>query len=487
MADKKNASAAPDTVSIRRQEAELEKKNKWIYPAVIAVLALFFVGGFIYGLQSVLAMEGAFPAPVLTESRTPAPADKDAFVSYVNSVVKTAVAERPKFERSASVDFDTDAMELTVQGEGEATLRQTLLLIKNAIEEKIASGAFGEGKEGSANKTDFFAPFEGLFSEPAFSASDVASYKCGYIYYKCVNCGEESDEKRIGCEACGSEYEYQLLYRDDYSFTAELFPSEALIGKNYSLRDTEAIAAALNDGLQDVSLRDLTVQPEALRFYCSVGREEDQLRSVRYESDLLVTATLAFSGNYAALGTVSVSLPATACKSYTFTWPALTLNQHVLSLEPKEKNNLLATLICDEPTNYKVDWSTSDPSAVAVDTEGYLTAGKTAGVSAVITATFRFGEEEYSDSCVVTVKVPVESMRLNTRRLTMQVNESRTLTAKVSPAKATVRTANWHTTDPGVVTVDENGVLTAVSPGKATVYAYSDDGAFKSSCEVTVK
>ena len=53
--------------------------------------------------------------------------------------------------------------------------------------------------------------------------------------------------------------------------------------------------------------------------------------------------------------------------------------------------------------------------------------------------------------------------------------------------KPTVRTVSWFTTDENVATVDENGTVTAVGPGKATVYALSDDMYYRSSCEVTVE
>ena len=56
----------PNKEAIHREEEALEKKNKWMYTVLIIVLSLIFAAGFIYGIQLVLNMEGAFPPVVLT-------------------------------------------------------------------------------------------------------------------------------------------------------------------------------------------------------------------------------------------------------------------------------------------------------------------------------------------------------------------------------------------------------------------------------------
>ena len=48
-------------------------KTKVLTAAVITILCLIFVVGFIYGLNSVLAMEGADPPVVNEPPATPAP------------------------------------------------------------------------------------------------------------------------------------------------------------------------------------------------------------------------------------------------------------------------------------------------------------------------------------------------------------------------------------------------------------------------------
>ena len=65
--------------------------------------------------------------------------------------------------------------------------------------------------------------------------------------------------------------------------------------------------------------------------------------------------------------------------------------------------------------------------------------------------------------------------------------ETFTLSTKVSPGKATIQTVKWYSENEAIATVDENGVVTAIGKGEVIVYALSDDGYYRSTCEVTVE
>lgn len=491
----------PDKDQIKKEEEALEKKNKWLYPAVITVLVLFFVGGFIYGLNKVLSMEGAFPEPELVESKTPVPADNEAMVSYLNKLLDDAKKEKPKFTRSGAYRIDAGALELDMEQGGETALRQSLALIAGDVSDRLNSLAFPaktEGEEKDPNTADFFEGFDGLISDPAFTASDFASdFTCSYIYYKCYSCDKESDTPQDSCAECGSEHEYAMMYRDNYDFSVELNVSENLLSANFFPNSEADIKEVLAKDLEGVAdLVSASEDVSALRVKFSVERATDHLLSLVYEKDVTLHLALSFKDAYAALGNVGVDVPATQTFTYSFIWPGLTLNLHKLSVEPKEKGNLLATLSCDDPAQYndQVVWTSSDESVIKVEEKtGYYTAGPNADgeKTATITATYVFRGHEYHDECEVTVKYAVESMKLNKRSLKLKVNDNAQLTAKVSPKKATVKTAKWASSDDSVVQiVSTDGVtceIKAVGEGTATVYALSDDGAYRSSCEVTVK
>ena len=83
-------------------------------------------------------------------------------------------------------------------------------------------------------------------------------------------------------------------------------------------------------------------------------------------------------------------------------------------------------------------------------------------------------------------KVSVESVTLNSTSMEIEVGQSQTLTATISPSDADNRKVIWSTSNSSVATVAD-GVVTGVSAGSVTITAKSDDGGKTAICEVTVK
>ena len=85
----------------------------------------------------------------------------------------------------------------------------------------------------------------------------------------------------------------------------------------------------------------------------------------------------------------------------------------------------------------------------------------------------------------VTYKVTGVSLSPDT--LTLDVGESSTLTATITPDNATDKSVTWESSASGVATVDTSGKVTAVSVGTATITATAADGSGeKATCSVTV-
>ena len=82
-----------------------------------------------------------------------------------------------------------------------------------------------------------------------------------------------------------------------------------------------------------------------------------------------------------------------------------------------------------------------------------------------------------------TQTVAVESVTLNKTELTLEVGGEETLTATVAPDNATDKTVTWSSDNAAVATV-ENGKVTAVSAGSATITATAGDKS--ATCTVTV-
>ena len=82
--------------------------------------------------------------------------------------------------------------------------------------------------------------------------------------------------------------------------------------------------------------------------------------------------------------------------------------------------------------------------------------------------------------------VSVEGVSLNKSSLTLMEGESEFLDETISPSNATEKSVSWSSDNPSVATASYWYGVTAVSPGTATITAWSADGRKTATCTVTV-
>jgi uncharacterized protein YjdB len=81
----------------------------------------------------------------------------------------------------------------------------------------------------------------------------------------------------------------------------------------------------------------------------------------------------------------------------------------------------------------------------------------------------------------------VTGITLDKTSIDLKTGTTEQLTATVAPENATDKSVTWSSDNPAAATVDTNGVVTAVAPGKATITATANDGSgISASCVVTV-
>ena len=83
--------------------------------------------------------------------------------------------------------------------------------------------------------------------------------------------------------------------------------------------------------------------------------------------------------------------------------------------------------------------------------------------------------------------VSVTEVGLNKTSTTLIEGETETLVATVMPENATDKSVVWESGNESAATVSQEGLVTAVGEGKATITVKTNDGGFSASCEVTVK
>ena len=81
--------------------------------------------------------------------------------------------------------------------------------------------------------------------------------------------------------------------------------------------------------------------------------------------------------------------------------------------------------------------------------------------------------------------VPVTGVKLNTETLELFTSNTATLTATVEPSDAANQNVTWSSNNANVATV-QNGTVTAVGAGEATISVTTEDGGKTATCTVTV-
>jgi tetratricopeptide (TPR) repeat protein len=83
--------------------------------------------------------------------------------------------------------------------------------------------------------------------------------------------------------------------------------------------------------------------------------------------------------------------------------------------------------------------------------------------------------------------VKASGVSVSPRTLTLAVGGTRYLSASVQPSAAANKSLRWSSRQPTIATVNSgNGMVTALSPGTATIVATTVDGGYSASCTVTV-
>ncbi|MBR0440172.1 MAG: endonuclease [Bacilli bacterium] len=83
-------------------------------------------------------------------------------------------------------------------------------------------------------------------------------------------------------------------------------------------------------------------------------------------------------------------------------------------------------------------------------------------------------------------EIHVTGIRLNKTSLILNKGETETLSARVLPGDANNRNFEWTSSAPDVATIDDTGLITAVSVGNTVITATTEEGEFVDACELRV-
>ena len=164
---------------------------------------------------------------------------------------------------------------------------------------------------------------------------------------------------------------------------------------------------------------------------------------------------------------------------------SITLNAEQLTMEYGTKEQLTATVAPDDADNLGLTWTSDNEEVATVDENGLVTAVSVGEANITATAVDGSG---VTATCKVTVTPKlVTSVILDESELTIEKGFTAQLNATVAPDDADNPGLTWTSDNEEVATVDENGLVTAVSVGEANITATAVDGSgVTATCKVTV-
>ena len=190
-----------------------------------------------------------------------------------------------------------------------------------------------------------------------------------------------------------------------------------------------------------------------------------------------ITATT-MSGNHVASVTITVDIiPVTSISIDGEATRTLILWYQI---------DLVARIAPTNATYQNITWASSNPSVATVTANGRVR--MIAYGTSIITATTVCGQQAFMTVICRDPATVVRSVSItgdpNQRRV--EVGNTFQLTAVVLPETATNRNVTWSSEHPEIATVDQNGLVTALQPGRAVILAVSEDGGRVAPATVTV-
>ena len=145
---------------------------------------------------------------------------------------------------------------------------------------------------------------------------------------------------------------------------------------------------------------------------------------------------------------------------------SIKLNKSSVDIPLGGTTQLTATIAPDNAENKNVTWSSSDESVATVSNDGLVTSIKEG--TTIITVTTEDGG--LKAECMVNVKIfHAEKVTLDKTSVSLMESGTTQLVATVTPEEAENKNVTWSSSDESIATGSNDGVVTGVGKGTATI------------------
>ena len=163
--------------------------------------------------------------------------------------------------------------------------------------------------------------------------------------------------------------------------------------------------------------------------------------------------------------------------------PKLSLELEKKYLSSKDKNDtckIIATIDGETITD-GVKFESSDEDVVKINDENELV--PVSDGKATIKAIYD-GVQETAEIKVIT---PIKTMSFTSTNSVIRVGKDLQLKLKVTPSDAYMDTLTYSSSDESIATVNSNGIVTGIAPGKVTITLYDSYTETEKTVNLTIK
>lgn len=260
----------------------------------------------------------------------------------------------------------------------------------------------------------------------------------------------------------------------EYSATCQVKVRKAAIGVELDITEAD-----LKVGVDELQLTAIVEPSNSIDYDLDWTTSDDAVAVVSDKG--LVTPV----GPGEATITVTVDRAHQATCVVRVTQPAegVFLNKTELKIQRGTSETLEAT-VQPATTNIKdLTWTSSAPEIASVDQTGKVTAHKLGEADITVTTV----DGGHTAVCKVTVIQKVTGVTLDKESASLRIGEETLqLNAVVEPSDASDKSLLWTSSEAGVASVSETGLVTPLAPGETVITVTTVDGEFSATCTVTV-
>lgn len=158
----------------------------------------------------------------------------------------------------------------------------------------------------------------------------------------------------------------------------------------------------------------------------------------------------------------------------------IALENDSISIHIGETKTINASVFPEDAVNQDIIYESKDSNICSIDSTGYI---KALSIGKTVIYAYSYNKE-FVDSCVVQVFAHTSSVTVDTS-IKLRLGEEVQLNGRTYPEESDGCIA-WKSSNEGIATVNNNGLVKGISLGYCVVTATSVDGGFSADCLVTV-